>query len=141
MLGWQRPGMTRDWHSFLHLLPQRLIAALLLWSFLAVPAAPVLSAMTSNAMKCCKRNSKHDCCKRHESGTGTQISGVPECAKGCPSQPGTTAIGAFVILSGSRDDSPEAPEQKFISFEMRAAHAAQADSALFQRPPPTSHLR
>jgi len=133
--------MTGDWHSSLCLLPQRLIAALLLWSFLAVPAAPVLSAMTSEAMKCCKRNSKHDCCKRHQPAAGTQISGVPECGKCCPSQPGTTAIAAFAILSGSQDDNrPTVLEQKFISFEMRSAHAAQADSALFQRPPPTSHL-
>lgn len=132
--------MTRPWQRFVRLLPQRVIAALLLWSFLAAPAAPVLSAMTSGAMKCCKRNSKHDCCKRHEPGTGIQMSGTSGCAKGCPSQPGTAAVAAFAILPDFEGYETAGVEEKIVSFETRSAHAAQADSALFQRPPPPSPL-
>lgn len=140
MLGWLRSGMTRDWHSFRRLLFQRVMAALLLWSFLAVPATPVLSAMTSEAMKCCKRNSKHDCCKRQERGTGIQLSGTPGCAKGCPSQPGTAAVAAFAILPDLQDYDTAGIEERLVSFETRPAHAAPANSALFQRPPPVSPL-
>ena len=140
MLGCQRPGMARDWHSFIRSLPQRLIAALLLWSFFAIPAASLLSAMTSEAMKCCRRSSKHDCCKRHDSGqtgTGVQIGGIPGCAKTCPSQPGTTAVTSIAVLPVPDANAPGHLEEKLVSFETRAAHAAAANSALFQRPPPT----